>query len=673
MDLTQYLELFLVESREHLENLNSFLLELEGNPDNNAVVDEIFRSAHTLKGMAATMGYEGISELTHEMENVLSRLRSGEIKADSQLVDLLFKCVDSLQNMVEAIEGGGSGENAAAELVNQLLTVGQTAAGAEPIAQEEVVADNSPDPGQITLTSYDITLLQEAKDRGYKPYLVTVRVAPDCLMKSVRAFMVFKQLEDVGEVVKSIPPAQELEDGLFDSDFQVLVLTQENPKEIDNRLAAISEVTLLACQQVDIEKADRTTGDTDGKKIEKAVNQSAVVKTNNSDDQQNLRVNKTRQTVRVDIERLDNLINLVGELVINKTRLEQIGISSKLLELSETVEQFDRITTDLQSLVMKVRMVPVEQVFNRFPRMVRDLAKDLGKDINFVVEGKETELDRTVIDEIGDPLVHLLRNSVDHGIEKPSVRRQKGKPVEGTVRLAARHEGNHVVIEVADDGGGIDPEKVKAKAIERGLISAKEAEMLEKNAALNFIFQPGFSTAEEITDISGRGVGLDAVKTKIESLSGSIEIETAPSQGTKFKISLPLTLAIIQALLVNVGQEIYAIPLSSVDETTIILPENIKRVQHQEVVVLRGKVLPIIRLQHLLDIALSESSEQELYVVVVRKGDKQAGLVVDSLIGQQEIVIKSLGSLLTGTPGVAGATILGNGEVSLILDVGSMI
>ncbi|NPV25943.1 MAG: chemotaxis protein CheA [Firmicutes bacterium] len=663
MDLTQYLELFLIESREHLENLNQYLLELENNPQNNMVVDEIFRAAHTLKGMAATMGYDGITELTHEMENVLSRLRNGELRADSQLIDLLLQCVDALQNMVEAIENGGNSGPSIEGLVAQLVAVGQLAAMVEPVEAEMVSIESQPAGNQMAYNSYEIALLKEAKIKGFSSFLLTVKVAPECLMKSVRAFMVFKQLEEIGEIIKSIPPAQDLEEGNFDWGFQVLLITREAPSVIAQRLSTISEITLIACEPVDVEEARRPVNEP-GEAVSKA--------DNGSDEHLLSRTGKPRQTVRVDIERLDNLMNLVGELVINKTRLEQIGLTNRLPELSETVEQFDRITTDLQSLVMKVRMVPVEQVFNRFPRMVRDLARELGKDINFQMEGKETELDRTVIDEIGEPLVHLLRNAIDHGIEKPQERRQVGKPAEGLVRLVARHEGNHVIIEVEDDGRGISLEKIRSKAVAKGLIGAKEAELLEPNAILNFIFQPGFSTADEVTDISGRGVGLDVVKTKIESLSGSIEIASVPGMGTKFKISLPLTLAIIQALLVNVGQEIYAIPLSSVDETTIVVPENIKRVQHQEVVVLRGSVLPIIRLHTLLNVPGTQELAEELYIVVVRKGDKRAGLVVDSLIGQQEIVIKSLGKLLTGIPGLAGAAILGNGEVSLILDVGSL-
>jgi two-component system chemotaxis sensor kinase CheA len=382
---------------------------------------------------------------------------------------------------------------------------------------------------------------------------------------------------------------------------------------------------------------------------------------------------KGGQSVRVDIDKLDSLLNLVGELVINKTRLEQIGITHKLADLVETIEQMDRVTTDLQAVVMKVRMVPVGQVFNRFPRMVRDLSHELSKEVNLVIQGEETELDRTVIDEIGDPLVHLLRNAIDHGIEEPLLRRQKGKNPIGEVRLIARHEGNHVVIAVEDDGSGINAEVIKRKAVERGIISQADAEKMDSAEAVRMVFLPGFSTADNVTDISGRGVGMDAVKTKIESLGGIVEVETKQNQGSRFKIRLPLTLAIIQALLVAVGEEKYAIPLGSIDSTINIQPSDIKTVQSQEVILLRGQIIPIVRLANILSVPRTQSEQQELFVVIVHLGDHRAGVIVDTLIGQQEIVIKSLGKLLAGIRSIAGATILGDGQVALILDVGALM
>lgn len=667
MDLSQYMDLFLIEAREHLINLNQSLLELESNSQNVGVLDEIFRAAHTLKGMAATMGFEKVADLTHAMENVLSGLRTHEVEVSDTIINLLFQCLDTLQSMIDNVEARGSDDLPVNELVKLL---------------EEATTDNfkvtadaavSEDPEAVILASFslelndfELNIIEQATLSGFNIFHLKVEVDPDSLMKSVRAFMVFRNLEEIGEIVKSVPPAQEIDEGKFEEGFELLLVTREDAAAVNQRINIISEVTLKQCSLFTLEKEGIPKSNT-LPEVDTEVNENLPEKHPGE-----IRFNsKVRQTVRVDIERLDKLMNLVGELVINKTRLGQIGQANNLGELSETVEQFDRILTDLHTIVMKVRMVPVEQVFNRFPRMVRDLAKELGKEINFVIEGKETELDRTVIDEIGDPLVHLLRNSIDHGIEHPNQRRELGKGTVGLLRLSACHEGNNVIIEVEDDGRGIDVERVRAQAIERGLIT-KETDQLDENTIINMIFLPGFSTAQQITELSGRGVGLDVVRSKIESLSGTISVESKKGLGSRFVIRLPLTLAIIQALLVKVGQETYAVPLAAVDETMAISSANIKLVQNQEVVILRGNVLPIVRMHRLLEVPDYTSDLDVFYVVVVRKGDGQAGLVVDALIGQEEIVIKSLGKLLGGIPGLTGATILGNGQVSLILDVGTL-
>ncbi|KAB2954378.1 chemotaxis protein CheA [Heliorestis acidaminivorans] len=707
MDMSQYLDMFLEESREHLQTLNQKILELEDNPHNVAVLDEIFRSAHTLKGMSATMGFEGIAELTHEMENVLSNLRGSPSAVTTKVVDLLFKCLDSLENMVDAIVSGGDNKGNGEELIQLLRLAGTGELDREEkkvkkiiepkenltkILQEEEERENQQNEellASFNINQYDLTILREADRKQLQAYHINVQLDASCVMKAARTFMVFRNLEEAGEIIKSVPTAQELEEEKFDRTFQVVVVTPDSKEEVIKTLESIAEVEVLSITDINIDEVQTQKGQELSKdefldnavaveeKLEvvhiedKRDSQKQEIKT--ATGKETVKKTKISPTVRVDIERLDNLMNLVGELVISKTRLEQISTTSDLAELNETIEHIDRITTDLQTVVMKVRMVPIEQVFNRFPRMVRDLAKELGKEINLIIEGKETELDRTVIDEIGDPLVHLIRNAIDHGVEQPEVRRQMNKPVEAVLRLVAKHEGNNVVIEVEDDGRGIDAGKLKNKAIQKGLITAKEAEQLDEQGAVNLIWMAGFTTAEQVSDISGRGVGLDAVRTKIESLSGSVEIETQINKGTKFKIRLPLTLAIIQALLVNVGDEIYAIPLGAIDETTSIEQGHIKKVQNQEVVLLRGQVLPLVRLDQVLEVPRAGTHTEELYVVVVRKGEKKAGLIVDSLIGQQEIVIKSPGKLLQGICGIAGAAILGNGQVSLILDVGTLL
>lgn len=675
MDMSQYIEIFTEEAKEHLQNLNEGMLSLEKTPDELKILDEIFRSAHTLKGMSATMGFEKMAELTHLMENVLSKLKNGDEKISVKVMDVLFKCLDLLEQMVHSIIEGGNGDIPTEEIMTELRLIekGEYTPEKEIAAAISTATTNDEQNININYTNiklneYEESILKQAIEKQYIPYQLKINIDQSCLMKVARAFMVFRDLEDIGEIVKSIPSVQEIEDEKFEDYFELVLISKENEEKIKKTINSIVEVKLDYIKEIDPQLAaglenyssDLTTNIAQTDKI-------------NSTAKKDNRKSKAMQTVRVDIERLDNLMNLVGELVISKTRLEQISSSGQLNELTETIEHIDLISSDLQAVVMKVRMVPLEQVFNRFPRMIRDLSKELNKPVNLIIKGEDTELDRTVIDEIGDPLVHLLRNAIDHGIESVAEREKKGKPAEAMLRLEAWYEGNNVVIEVEDDGKGIPTEIIKRKAIEKNLISAAEAEQLDDYAIVNMIFQSGFSTASQVTDISGRGVGLDAVRTKIDSLNGSVDVQTVEGKGSKFTIKLPLTLAIIQALLVQVGLETYAIPLSSIDETTHVNKGDIKRIQDKEVMLLRGNILPLIRLDKYLGTPEIETETDEYYVVVVRKGDRQAGLIVDSLIGQQDIVIKTLGKLLTGISGLSGATILGNGHVALILDIGTLI
>lgn len=670
MDMSQYLDIFLEESKEHLGNLNQKLLDLEKNSGDMSALNEIFRAAHTLKGMSSTMGFEDLADLTHHMEDVLVDFKEGVLQVEPISTDAIFKCFDRIQTIIEQIETGGNGEIDNSDLIYILQSIksGTTNSLNTEMINCEVVDDSVSDilteNAELTFqfSDYDLTVLREANTRGFKVLNLRIEVAPDSLMKSVRAFMVFKAIEEDSEIIKSNPSAQELEEGKFDNYFDILIISKTDSQSIIKRLESISEIKVQSLTEIQVESLTvaREPVKTEAASISEADNLVG-----------NKKVGKIKQTVRVDIDRLDSLMNLVGELVMHKGRLQQIGATEKITELNETIEQIDRISGDLQSVVMKVRMVPIEQVFNRFPRMVRDLSKDLNKEIDFLMEGKETELDRTVIDEIGDPLIHLLRNAIDHGIELPSERVKSGKPAKGTLMLRARHEGNNVYIEVEDDGAGINPERIIQKAVDKGLIGEREAEGFSREEAIELLFAPGFSTADQVTDVSGRGVGLDVVKNKIEALNGEINVDSKLGTGTKFKIKLPLTLAIIQALMISVRNEIYAIPLSSVDETTIITEADIKMVQNQEVIMLRGNVLPLYRLGKLLEVP-DEAANDDMYVVVVRRADKQIGLVVDSLIGQQEIVIKSLGKLLAGVPGIAGAIVAGDGNVRLILDIATL-
>lgn len=681
MDINQYMGMFLEESREHLQTLNRCVLDLEHDPSNLQLLDEIFRSAHTIKGMSATMGFTTIAELTHEMENILDLLRKSQLTANEDILNTLFKCIDTLEQLVEKVASNSDSEIDIKVLLNKItaLAKGETvAASPAPALQDKAAALAS---STITFSDTETNVIQAAQNQGMRAYEIQVSLRTGCLLKSARAYMVMNALEELGDVIKSIPATEELEKENFDHSFQVVAVTGAEPEKLEQTLLAISEidkVTVLPCSlSLKAQPANEQTAAV----LPAAAKPAAVEKPEEKDKQPVVnsavpveKKLKGGQSVRVDIDKLDTLLNLVGELVINKTRLEQIGLTHRLVDLVETIEQMDRVTTDLQAVVMKVRMVPVGQVFNRFPRMVRDLSRDLNKEVNLIIQGEETELDRTVIDEIGDPLVHLLRNAIDHGIESPQERQAKGKPAIGEIRLIARHEGNNVIIVVEDDGKGINPEIIKQKAVQKGLISQAEAEKMDAAEAVRLVFAAGFSTADTVTDVSGRGVGMDAVKTKIESLGGMVDVETKVNEGSKFKIRLPLTLAIIQALLVKVCEEIYAIPLGSIDSTINIQYQDIKTIQSQEVILLRGQIIPIVRLSNMLNVPeASVQVNDDLFVVIVHMGDQRAGIIVDTLIGQQEIVIKSLGKLLAGIKVIAGATILGNGQVALILDVGSLM
>lgn len=652
MDVSRYLDLFLDESREHLQILNMGLLNLEKDPNRLDVLNELFRAAHTLKGMSATMGYNLISQLTHRMESLLEKIKTKHLLMNQEIINVLFQCVDILEKMLLMIEEGKIPQLNLKDLLEKLnqFEQGVVINTKRPITQE--VEKIPEEKGEFN--EYEINVISEAISQGFNVWKIVIRVSEDCLMKGVRAFMVFRNLENLGEVIKSIPSVRDIEDEKFEREFTIFLISKQNVATIKKSLD-ISEIEVKVMEKIKCQK----------EKIEKTVGEELV------ENKGNLRRRKKQQihqTVRVDLGRLDKLMNLVGELVINKTRLEQIYFSNDWQGLQETLEQINRITTDLQTVVQNVRMVSIEQVFNRFPRMVRDLAQELNKKVDLIMVGEDTELDRTVIDEIGDPLVHLLRNALDHGLESLEERKNKGKTPHGILKLSARHEGNQVCICVEDDGRGLDVQEIKKKALAKKIITEVQLETMDEQEVLNLIFEPGFSMAKKVTDVSGRGVGLDVVKNKITALNGQVSVETKLGYKTRFLIKLPLTLAIIQALLVNVQKEIFAIPLANIDETTSLESEKIKNIHGQPAMILRGKVLPLVYLKKLLDVPTA-TTEAELNVVIVQKGEQKIGLVVEELIGQQEIVISSLGKLLSGLPGIVGASILGDGTVSLILDI----
>ncbi|BDG42738.1 chemotaxis protein CheA [Saccharococcus caldoxylosilyticus] len=672
MDMSQYLEIFIDESKEHLQAINEQLLELEKAPEDMAIVNEIFRSAHTLKGMSATMGFDDLANLTHQMENVLDGIRNHKIAVTPEILDVVFQAVDHLEAMIMAIAAGGDGKRDVKEVVEQLKRIEQ---GEVPSSAERP-SNTFSVPLRQTYGEFEYNVLQQSKEQGFSAYEIRVKLRADCLLKSARVYMIFEALNEAGEVIKSTPPVEMLEEEQFDQEFLLTVVTKQSAEQLYERLMKVSEVEEVEVVPLDIDRRKETDGA--GEEHETALRQqaAAVQEEKGKTTEKNVAARQSappNKTIRVNIERLDILMNLFEELVIDRGRLEQIARELNHPELNETVERMSRISSDLQTIILNMRMVPVETVFNRFPRMVRQLARELGKKVNLEIIGAETELDRTVIDEIGDPLVHLLRNAIDHGIETPDVRRASGKPEEGTVKLKAYHSGNHVFIEIEDDGAGIKREKVLQKALDRGIVSQQNIANLTDKQVYELIFAPGFSTADHISDISGRGVGLDVVKSTIESLGGTVTVDSEEGKGSIFSIQLPLTLSIISVLLVEIQQEKYAIPLSSIIETAIIKKEDILHVHNQQVIDFRGKVVPLVFLKDIFEVPAAAAEEEVVSVVIVRKGGKMAGLVVDSFIGQQEVVLKSLGNYLTSVFAISGATILGDGQVALIIDCNALI
>lgn len=705
MDVSQYLEVFIEEAKEHLQALNEHLLILEKEPENENTINEIFRAAHSLKGMAGTMGYKRMQRLTHDMENVFQEIRSGKMKVRSELTDVLFEGLDALQEYVDNIintqdEGTNDNQPLIDALARELdvgLNGGQEKKEAEKPAaapeKKEAPApeakpeDNAP---KVNYAEYEKTAIQEAASEGLAAFEIHVDLQESCLLKAARAYLVFKAVEEFGEIIKSVPDAQMIEDEKFDFSFVVVVLSNAEPENIRKRVLNVSEVKEATVQKVDfgsaapadtLEKAEEAVKGSDEKGAEAPAQtpaKAAAPATAQKSGQQTAKKAVVNRSVRVDIEKLDDLMNLVSELIIAKNGLASISgddfaKKEKKTIYNEQIEYLERITSNIHQSVMKVRMVPIESVVNRFPRMIRDLSKKLDKPMELVMSGEETELDRTVIDEIGDPLMHILRNSADHGLESAEKRRALGKPETGLITLNAFQEGNSVIIECSDDGAGIDTEKVKKKAIEKGTITEEQAETMSEKDFIDLLFRPSFSTAEQVSDVSGRGVGLDVVKSKIESLSGTVECKTVLGQGTTFTIRLPLTLAIIQSLMVTIGGEKYAIPLGSIDTIEDIPKEEVKKVEKKEVINLRGSVIPLIRMAELLDVPGERPEKDTVTMVVVAKGDRKAGLVVDELIGQLEIVIKSIGKYINNSKMISGATVLGDGEVALILDANALV
>lgn len=646
-DMSEYKEMYAVEAAEHLQSMNEALLKLEKDPENSETINVMFRAAHTLKGMSATMGYTNIKELTHEMENLMDMVRKNEIKLDSAAIDILFEGLDTLEKMVENPENCSQFDISA--LIGKLSLLSKTETRVEETGQVK-----TPGTEAVYFTRDSAKPDQGKAEDNCTILEITVTLHESCVLKSARSTVVMRNLSELGEIIETQPPIKEIEDEKFDREFMVVISTKEDAEKIEKNIRGISEIAKV---QIKTHEGTQSKVKAEEKSCNPDNSKTAI---------------KSVQSVRVSIERLDSLMNLVGELVINKIRLMQLATVHKMDVLEETLASLNRLTNELQEEIMASRMVPIEQILNRFPRMIRDLAKKEGKEIQLILEGGDIELDRTVLDEIGDPLVHILRNCVDHGIESPQIRKQAGKNPVGTIKLIARREKNHVVIEATDDGKGMDPQKFRETAVKKGILTQEEVEKLSDNEAINLSFMPGFSTAEKVTEVSGRGVGMDVVRTKIGSMGGLIKLESKVGQGSNIILKLPLTVAIIHSLMVKVGKDVYAVPIANVVRDLAIKKDQIKTIKGEEVILIRGEVLPIVRLHKLFGI--DSNGSEDLLVVVVERGGSNIGLVVDEVIGQQEVILKNLENrILKGVKGFSGATILGDGNVALILDVVTLL
>ena len=632
-DMKEIMEDFLIEAFELIEQIDHDLVELESNPEDLELLNRIFRVAHTVKGSSSFLNFDVLTELTHHMEDVLNKARKGELKITPDIMDVVLESVDMMKGLLESIRDNGSDSAAGIDIKNICVRLTQISEGEAPSAAAEAPAAPAPEP------------VKEPE-----PATPAEEAAPevsDAELSKLSDSEVEAEIERLLKVRKAEDQARRASKGI----------APKSPEEI---APATSAAPAPAPKPAPSRERDAD------KKVPAASSNSAVAQ---------------EQTIRVEVKRLDHLMNLIGELVLGKNRLlkiyddveERYEGEKFLEELNQVVSSLSLVTTDIQLAVMKTRMLPIAKVFNKFPRMIRDLSRDLGKQIDLEISGEETELDKSIVEEIGDPLVHIIRNSCDHGIEDPETRKAMGKPEKGLVQLKAYNEGNHIVVEIVDDGKGLDADMLKAKSIEKGIITEREADAMSEKEAFGLIFKPGFSTAAKVTNVSGRGVGMDVVKTNIEKLNGIIDIESEVGKGTVMKLKIPLTLAIIQSLLVGTQEEFYAIPLASVLETVRVPIDDIYTIDGKNVLRLRDEVLSLVRLSDVFGVEKVFDGGDHTYVVIIGVAEAKLGIIVDTLVGQEEIVIKSMGDYLQNIPGIAGATIRGDGRVTLIIDVGAMM
>ncbi|REE77728.1 two-component system chemotaxis sensor kinase CheA [Paenibacillus taihuensis] len=677
MDMNQYLSMFIDESREHLQSINENLLRLEESQEDLSFVQAIFRSAHTLKGMSATMGFEDMAALTHQMESVLDLVRNQKLEMSVFIFDALFRSTDSLESMVQDIMQGGTGRAD----VKENVTILKSIVSGDYIKEN---ADGKDKSGHLPahIDEFQFAIMHQLIESGHNVFRVEVELEENCILKAARAYMVFKALEGSGEIVKSSPTVEEIEQERFDRTFSVYYISQVEESELCRIIGNVSEIESVNVIGLTSDSLkELMVGQENTQNTMVTVADTQVVEQSRGKAEPSAKAAPppgnalpATRTIRVDIERLDALMNLFSELLLDRVRLEQLASEIRRTELTETVEHMSRVSNDLQNVVMKLRMVSVDNVFNRFPRMIRDVAKSIGKKLELVITGADTEMDRIIVDEIGDPLVHMLRNSADHGIEQLAARVAAGKLETGTIQLRAFHSGNQVFIEIEDDGAGINGEKVLNRAMQQGLVTQDQASRMSEHEIYQLLFASGFSTAEQISDLSGRGVGLDVVKTKIESLGGRVQVDSKRGEGTTFSVQLPLTLTIITAMLIQIGPERYAIPLTTIVETACVRKDQLRYVSGMRMMEFRKNIIPVISLHDILQIPQTELEIAEtIKIIVVRKGEKLFAIPVDDFLGQQEIVLKSLGKYLTNIIAISGATILGDGQVALIVDTNALI
>jgi two-component system, chemotaxis family, sensor kinase CheA len=673
---SEYKEMFIEEAREHLTTLNQSLLDFEQNPEDEDALNKIFRAAHTIKGMAATLNYDPIQHLSHKTEDTLDLIRQHQITVDSDVVDLIFDCFDGIEAMVEDIAVNDSTEFEITPLIDQL----------EQYLESTSTKTDQPKnkPSSSTTISLDFPektneIILQKLEQDEPVYALHISVEEQCKMKSIRAYLLLKKLTDNGEIVYSKPTRKKIEEGDFDQSFDLFYTTKADAEAVHEIVDSVSEleekqVIPLTIEEDKITLPKEFSQDQPEKKPEKQDKKQPTTKsTSKKPTKPKKGLKGQSQSIRVGMDQLDEFMNLIGELVISKGRLTQIASDHNLDDLTETISNFDRLTNQLQDKIMNIRMIPMKHIFNRFPRMVRDLSKQSSKQIDFQMEGEGIELDRTVLDEIGDPLVHLLRNAIDHGVETPEEREKNGKSPSGTVQLIAERKRNHVLIKVTDDGKGIDPQKMKEAAVKKGLKTEQEVQSLTDQQALQLIFLPGLSSAKKITNISGRGVGMDVVKSTIEKLNGVVDVQSSMNKGSTFSLKLPLTMAIFKALFIGIDEETYAVPISNIIETVRLSPEDITFVDGNRTTVIRNEVLPVLGLKELVKKSDSIDSTKSMYGVIIQREDKKFGLLVDRLIGEQEITIKNVGGSMKRTKGIAGVTITGDGRVILVLDVNTLV